>query len=312
MRILITGANGFIGRHCLPILEPYFDSIHAITRSVNADVQDKIEWHNTDLLDDDAVNKALYEIRPTHLIHLAWCTEHGRYWSDPVNQKWLSSGLHLLKSFEKYGGQRALIAGTCAEYSWNNRICLEASQPAPATYYGQCKNQLRINAESFASNNNLSLVWARLLFIFGPYEDERRLIPSTIHSLLKGQTAKCSSGNQIRDFFYVQDTASALVSALLSDLEGPVNICSGQKISIRQIVNLIADKLDAKHLVKFGALEDRPDDPNLLVGDNRILSQIIGFKPEFTLSQGIDRTIEWWTKQFKDSDSKFELSEKTN
>src|SRR5436190_5168313 len=147
------------------------------------------------------------------MLQLDWYAVPGRYWTSTENIRWVHASLELLQLFREHGGERVVMAGTCAEYSWAGGYCSEsATELAPASLYGTCKHALRLIVEAYAEQTNLSVAWARLFFLYGPFEDSTRLVASVIRSLLKGQPALCSSGNQQRDFLYVEDAAKALVA----------------------------------------------------------------------------------------------------
>lgn len=296
MKLLVTGARGFVGRHCLPLLTELDLEVHATTSNWNSfeSGRTNVIWHQVDLLDVDQMEAMMQEIRPTHLLHLAWYTEHGRYWTDPVNYRWLSSSRELVRRFVDYGGKRAVVVGTCAEYEWNGSICRENDSLKPGTVYGKCKNDLRLELEKLAAKSGLSLAWGRLFFVFGPFEDRRRLIPSVINSLGSGEPALCGSGDLIRDFLYVEDAAGALVELVRSTFDGVVNIASGYPISIGDLVYAIADQMSARELVHLGVLEPRRGDPPYLVGDNTRLREMVGYEPRFELVEALKRTIGWW------------------
>ncbi|MBK9146156.1 MAG: NAD(P)-dependent oxidoreductase [Candidatus Melainabacteria bacterium] len=297
MKVLITGARGFVGRHCLPLLKNPAIEVHATTSAAFPDCEEGVFWHRIDLLDADQVRTLVSSVRPSHLLHLAWYTEHGLYWSDPVNQAWVDASLELVDSFRRSGGERAVLIGTCAEYEWNNSICDEDDPVNPATVYGKAKGELWSKVAQLASSPRLSVAWARLFFVFGPHEDRRRLIPSVVNALISGEPALCGSGELIRDFLYVEDAAGALVKLLDSDFQGVVNISSGSPLSIKDLVNAIADHLNARDLVRLGALESRPGDPLILVGKSKRLHEAVGYVPKYTMDAGLARTIEWWTKE---------------
>jgi nucleoside-diphosphate-sugar epimerase len=226
---------------------------------------------------------------------LAWDTTHGKYWSSLENFNWLQASVELLKAFQGNSGKRVVMAGTCAEYDWNYGLCSEGITPlVPATVYGTCKNSLEKVLSSFAHETGISAAWGRIFFAYGPNENIKRLIPYVITSLLKGKKAQCSSGNQIRDFLYVNDAAAAFVSLLETEVNGAFNIASGQPVILRDIINMIAEKLNVLDLIELGKLPNSSNDPAVLTADIRKISAATGWKPAYSLEEGIDETIKWW------------------
>jgi nucleoside-diphosphate-sugar epimerase len=295
-RVLITGANGFIGRHCVTRLSTNVGyEVHAVGRSERASGPGGVVYHSVDLLDRGQVDRLVEEVKASHLLHLAWYTEHGKFWTSPLNLKWVEASSHLLQAFVTHGGRRCVAAGTCAEYDWRYGYCSEAVTPlAPGTLYGACKHAFQGMLEAFSASNGMRSAWGRIFLLFGPHEHPDRLVPSVITAALQGREALCSHGTQVRDFLCVEDVADAFVRLLESDVSGPVNIASGRAVAIRDLVTRIAERLDATDRLRFGALPSRPGDPPLLVGDTTRLTQEVGWTPRYDLDAAVDRTIEWW------------------
>ena len=147
---------------------------------------------------------------------------------------------------------------------------------------------------SFSKQKGLSSAWGRIFFLYGPHEHPVRLVSSVIRSLLLGEPARCSHGNQLRDYLYVGDVAEAFVTIMESDVQGPVNIASGYPVSLKEIIYKIAGKLDRKELVRLGALPAPPEEPDLLVGNVSRLTNEVGWRPKYDLNHGLDETIDWW------------------
>ena len=100
-RILLTGADGFIGRHTIPFLINKGYEVHAVSYPVNQDViEDKnVFWHHCNLLDPVGQKQLITEIKPTHLLHFAWVTTPGEYWTSPENSRWVKASSGLLTNF---------------------------------------------------------------------------------------------------------------------------------------------------------------------------------------------------------------------
>lgn len=297
-RILVTGANGFIGRHLLPLLIGQGWEIHATSIDyVTGDIPD-VTWHQADLLVPGEARRLVAEIKPSTLVHLAWYVEPGQWAAAPDNLDWVRASLELAREFVGAGGIRIVVSGSCLEYDWNYGYCSEARTPCnPHTLYGAAKNALRLALEAFAPQAGCSLAWGRAFFLFGPYEHPDRLVAHVVCSLLKGEPALCSHGKQVRDYLYVGDVARAFAALIESDFSGPVNIASGQPISLRTLVERIADLIGRRDLLRLGAIPAAPTDTPLVVGDISRLSTDLGWAPAFSLDEGLTLTIDWWRRQ---------------
>jgi nucleoside-diphosphate-sugar epimerase len=235
-------------------------------------------------------------VRPTHLLHLAWDVTPGAFWTSPLNWPWVNASLELLTSFAANGGQRAVMVGTGAEYAPTDGRCVEGETPiAPGTIYGACKGALGILLPAFAAGAGLaSIAWARLFSLYGPRERPARLVPSAIQSLLADRPFACTDGQQTRDLLYVEDAAEALTCLLERDVRGPVNVASGQPVTLRALLSTVGAELGREHLLRFGARPAPADEPPVLVADVTRLTREVGWTPSTSLADGVRQTIGWW------------------
>jgi nucleoside-diphosphate-sugar epimerase len=293
--VLLTGASGFIGRHCVgPLLDRGYEVHGAGTRGAPADMP-RVRWHSGDLLERGAARRLLAEIKPTHLLHLAWYVVPGKLITSPENYEWVRASMELVQEFAAAGGKRLTTCGSGYEYDWRYGFCNEQlTAQAPNTVYGACKQALNLMTEALALSANLSSAWGRVFFLYGPHEHPQRLVSSIVLSLLRGEPAKSSHGRQIRDYMHVQDVADGLVALLDSDVRGTVNVSSGRATQIRDIVLTLGNLLGRPELIQLGALPARANDAPMVVGDNARISTQLGWQPRFELEAGLSNTVEWW------------------
>lgn len=293
--VLLTGAAGFIGRHCLaPLLGRGYE-VHAVSsRPMPADAASPVRWHQVDLLHPEQVRRLFANVRPTHLLHLAWYTTPGKYWTSTRNLDWVRASVTLMQEFGEHGGQRAVMAGSCAEYDWKFGFCSEQFTPCvPASLYGASKHAARILLDAWSGVSGVSSAWGRLFFLYGPHESEGKLVTSVATGLLRDKPAHCTAGNQVRDYLHVTDAAAAFAALLDTDVAGPVNIASGTPVTVKTLVEKIAGKLGRPELLELGALPDRAGEPIALYADVDRLRQEVGFRPLFDLDSGIEQTLSW-------------------
>ena len=304
-RVLVSGAGGFIGRWSVPPLCASGYEVHAVvSHTVGRILPPQLmsaRVHVADLLDHSAIDRLFKSIMPTHLLHFAWIATPGLYWSSDENYRWLAASRYLLGAFRDNGGARAMMAGSCAEYDWSRvKICHELRSPladdsaAAPTPYAACKIALQGSLQESARDNGLSAAWGRIFFQFGPGEHPDRVVPSVIGNLLMNREAPCSHGRQIRSFLHVADVGAAFAAVLDSRLEGPVNIGSGERISIAGLVDRIARQIGRVDLVRLGARCAPEGEPAVLLPDLDRLRKELGFKPAYTLTEGLADTIAWW------------------
>lgn len=292
-RVLVTGAGGFIGTFAVRILASRGIEVHAFSRREVGIEGARVR--RLDLLESgDAVDEALRQIRPTHLLHLAWIATPGVYWVSLENYRWVGATIHLATSFLKHGGSRMTVAGSGMEYGDTGGVDAEESRStAPDSPYSISKDATRRILLSLGNEAGISVSWARVFSLYGPGEPEARLVPSVVRSLLAGREARCTDGLHVRDFLHVRDVAAGLVELLLSDVTGAVNISSGSGIRVRDVAETIARLTGSAELLKLGVLPSRSE-PQRLVGVNTRLRTEVGWSPSFSLESGLADTISWF------------------
>ena len=296
-KVIVTGASGFIGLHCLPLLAAQGYEVHAVSARPVGDRSsaELLRWHQCDLLDEAAVEDLFSRVRPSHLLHMAWYAVPQRFWTSLENLRWVGATLSIVQTFASHGGRRVVSAGSCAEYDWAAGLCAENSTPLePTTLYGACKLSTAIAVNAYCRQVDVSTAWGRIFFLYGPGEHRQKFVASIITSLLNKQPARCSHGEQVRDLLHVQDVARAFVALLDSGVRGSINIASGTPTRLADVAAAIAAKMGRTELLELGALAPRPGEPAAIVATTERLRNELNWAPEVTLDAGLDQTIQWW------------------
>ncbi|TXS96689.1 NAD(P)-dependent oxidoreductase [Parahaliea maris] len=289
VRVIVTGAGGLIGRHLLPRLLSTSCEVYATCRpGRQLGAPESVRPLYYDLLDLKRHDALFRNIKPDCLIHLAWCTTPGVYWSTKENISWLNATLSLVEKFSEAGGSRVLVAGTCAEYLWSSEEYTEGKTTlAPSTLYGAAKLATWQLLQPICREANIKLIWGRIFFPYGPGEHSTRLIPSVLDAMLSGDPVRCTHGRQLRDFIHADDVASAMAHLITTDIpDGAYNLSSGVPTSIRDIVDMCQKLTHSNSKTLYGVLPVSPDDPPKLVGANEKLIAT-GWNPKWNLQNGL-------------------------
>lgn len=302
-KVIVTGGAGFIGRNTIaPLLDRGF-TVHSLgRRELHFDLiqlerryPERFQHAVVDVLDNEATAAFVTKTKATHLLHLAWDTRHGLFWSSPENHLWLESSRSLVRTFIECGGTRVVGAGTCAEYEWGPEPLLEHFSPLnPTTPYGRSKLALREFLQGDGVTTRASGAWGRVFHLFGPYENENRLVSSACLALIRGESFKATSGSQIRDFSSSIDVGEAFAALLDSDVTGDVNIASGEEWSVGSILIELGAMAGRPELITLGSLQNLPNDPPRIAARTERLRSEVGFMYREPIKKRLAETLEWW------------------
>lgn len=290
MKVLLTGASGFLGRHVLRNLRASGIDTVAMGRQPLPD-STVLDWIEADLLTGDKMDDLVQASGATHLLHLAWYTEHGAYWDSPLNLRWVDASTRLVHAFCRAGGQKVVVAGTCAEYDWQYGTCHEDATPLQADrLYGTAKDATRRLVQTICAQYQVPCAWGRVFLPFGAGEDQRRLVPS-LTDVFRGKRLPFGiHANACRDFLHASDVASGFVTLLENASSGTYNISSGQAVRLADLATELARLLNGRVAAVLDLPASSPNTAPLLVGDNRKL-KALGWLPLLTLDQGLALSI---------------------
>ena len=176
MRVLVAEGSGFIGRRA--VFRLIHDGWGAHVVAQNNPSIEGANFYHVDISAQVGVQGVIQRAEATYLRHFAWDTTPSKYWNSATNLDWVAGSLHLVQLFAEYGGERAVLAGTCAEYSWRYHTMKErVSLIEPATPHGQAKASLFELLDRFTPQMNLPFAWGRIFFPVGLGEKRGRMLP---------------------------------------------------------------------------------------------------------------------------------------
>jgi nucleoside-diphosphate-sugar epimerase len=295
MRVLVTGASGFIGAQVTRILTDRNHQVAALTIPGDPmirlqSLRSRFDTITGTLEDANLLENSINMFKPEACIHLAWYAEPGKYLDSTQNVQSLASGISLFQTLFKTGCRKIVAAGTCFEYDTTFGFLNEDTPARPASLYAAAKLSCCLIGRQLARQAGASFAWGRIFYPYGPMEDIRRLVPAAIDFVRKGVPFPASPGEQIRDYIHVSDVASAFCTLMENQADGIYNISSGEPVAIRRLLEMIARIMGRDDLIQLGALPYRNWEPPFICGDNARLRNS-GWRPSFTLQDGLVDTI---------------------
>jgi dTDP-6-deoxy-L-talose 4-dehydrogenase (NAD+) len=200
------------------------------------------------------------------VVHVAWYAEPGKYLESPRNTACFEGTMALARGAVAAGVRRFVGVGTCFEYDVAAGELSVDSPLRPWTAYGVAKVAAYEGLSRLFAAHGVSLAWCRLFYLYGEGENENRLAPYLHRRLAAGQPAELTTGEQIRDYLDVAEAGRRIAAVAMSDLTGPINVCSGVPTTVRQFAESIADQYGRRDLLHFGVRPDNPNDPAKVVG----------------------------------------------
>ena len=291
MNVLVTGAGGFIGAHVVEKLLAENHRVIALDRAQGsfgrlARWSNRIETIMLDLETTDAVRAYVAQSRPDAIIHMAWYADPADYLTSPRNVPSAMATIALVEAALSAGCRKLVMTGSCVEYAAAARLLREDDPADPRTLYASCKHATWLIARALAAAAHAELSWARVFHLHGPGEDTRRLIPWVTRELREGRSVDLTDGTQVRDHLHVADVASGLVTLLSSGASGVYNVCSGEPVALRLVLETVGSIVGHADLLRFGALPHRPGEIMFLAGDGRRLRSL-GWTPRYGLRDGL-------------------------
>jgi UDP-glucose 4-epimerase len=254
----------------------------------------QIEILRADIEDASAVARAVEESCPRFVFHLAAppdtpasLRDDGRFYRSIV-----IGTLHLLQALEKSKVESIVLAGSAKEYGGGDPFS-EEQATSPATPYAVAKLAATLMGRMYHRSHGLPISSLRLFPTYGPGQGQGNLIPDCIRAALRGEALRLTAGEQAREFHYVEDVIEGFVAAASRKLQGDViNLCSGDELTVREVVSQIYELADCSVLPLFGALPYRGGETWHFRGDPTRCRERLGWKPRILLRDGLMKTIE--------------------
>lgn len=296
MRVLVTGASGFIGWALCTYLIPRGWEVHGTQRRPG-DLPAGVLPHQGDLSDLAWVQALFTHIRPDVVVHLAAAVDVSREVVG-FSTRYLATlvpALQVLEVASLTSTRRLVMVGTCEEYGNGPAPFREDQAPCPVSAYSAAKTAVTRAALMLHQTRGLPVVVVRPFLTYGPGLPPGRMIADCIHAARQRRPFEMTPGDQTRDLVYVDDVCRGLVAAMITPgVEGQIfNLASGREVGVGHLAEQIYGRLGADPaLVLRGALPYRPGEVMQFYGDPHHAAVSLDWRVEVSLEEGLKRTIE--------------------
>ena len=292
-KILITGGSGFLGSHLSRRLTEDGAEVHAVSRKPRDSGSGPWRWWSGDMAEISSVRDIFNAVRPDLVFHLSGLATASpdRHLILPTLHSLLVSTVNVLMVGAETGC-RTILAASLTEPQQSQ------SEIIPGSPYAAAKWASGAYARMFHKLYDMPVVMLRPFMTYGPGQDERKLIPHVIHSLLCDERPRLSSGSQQIDWVYIDDVIEGFVAAAQApNVEGEtIDLGSGVLVTLRSVVEYLVDIINPEIVPAFGALPDRPlEHPRK--ADVLLAREKLGWEAATPLETGLRSTTEWYRRR---------------
>lgn len=310
MRILVTGADGFVGRYLLQaLMQRKHHTIAGLLRS-GVDLTDASETVCLNITDSEQVNTVIDELQPEGIIHLAAQSMVEAAWQNPAETLLVNTigTTNIVKAVAQFSrATKVVTIGSSEEYGLTGKLgrpLVESDPCLPQNPYAISKFAAGLMAIQLATKDDIKVVHLRPFNHFGPYQRQGFVVSDfagQIARIEKGLIAPIISVGDLsaqRDFTDVRDVIQAYIHLLEQDVAtGIYNICSGEPHAAREILDILLANTQAKIEVKLDQARFRPSEVPLFIGSAEKVMQAVGWKPQRRFQDSLVETLKWWRSQ---------------
>jgi NAD dependent epimerase/dehydratase len=310
IKALVTGGSGFIGSHLVEFLVREGYAVRAMTRYTSenrkgnlallpSEIVDQVEIYPADLRDADAVNMALQGIEQVFHLGAIISIPYSYHHPEETVAVNVQGTLNVLQAMRQQVTARGVVVSTSEVYGTAQYVPIDEKHPLqPQSPYAATKISAEALSISFNRSYETPVVVVRPFNTYGPRQSARAVIPTIISQALTKEVVALGAIHTVRDYTYAADTARGLMLAGRSDaaIGQTINLGTGQSVTIGDVAKKIIELIGRP--VTFSANESqrlRPDASEVLrlESDNRLAGKLIGWRPEISLDEGLQRTIDW-------------------
>lgn len=310
MKVLVTGADGFIGSHLTEELVKKGYEVRAFVfynsfntwgwlDSLPKEIMKNVEVFTGDIRDPNGVRTAMKGLEEVFHLAALIAIPFSYHSPDSYVDTNIKGTLNVLQAAKDFDVKKVMITSTSEVYGTAQYVPIDEKHPFQGqSPYSATKIGADRLAESFYRCFNLPVAIVRPFNTFGPRQSARAVIPTIISQLLSGKNEiKLGSLTPTRDFNYVKDTVAGFIAIAESDktIGQEINIASQKEISIGELAQEIITQINPEARIICDKQRLRPEksEVNRLLGSNKKIKELTDWQPQYTFAQGISETIKW-------------------
>lgn len=299
MKVLITGANGFLGSSFTSKLIETGHQVYAFSHNNNnlKPLLNKIKFTQAYTKDILNYKEDIFNFAPDIVIHFGW--SGGAKYKDinQISQFFDNVGpsISFLQFIKKLPKTPKFVGiGSFAEYGNLTSKAIETTIENPVSLYGLSKYTFKEYSKQLYSQDNVDWVWIRPCYIYGPKDVPTRLIPSIINKCLNNKNIILDSCDKIIDYLYIDDFINLTYKLIFSSFTGVYNLCSGFEYELKDVINKIHNLVGSPNKITFNLKQDRPLTSPYMCGSNSKIIEKTNLTPLINLEEGIIQTIKFY------------------
>lgn len=310
-KVLVTGASGFIGKELTKkLIQSKKYEVHTLERYVTARYkmdESGVRKHYATLTDFVAIKRIIKKVQPQYVIHLAAISPVAFSYDNyvEVTETNYTGTINLAEAClrEVSNFKQFIMAGTSEEYGMTlnnkNQKLSEDSGLHPNSPYAVSKVAADLYLRYLFEAYNFPYTTIRPFNTYGRKDNDHFFIERTVSKIIKNEEVTLGDPSAIRDWLYVDDHVDGYIKALGNKkaIGEVIQLCTGKGYTTKETAELIAKIANFKGKIHWGATQHRPLDAKILIGDNKKAAKLLGWKPKYSLEDGLKISINYWSKK---------------
>lgn len=303
-RVLVTGGAGFIGANVVRAFLGQEKEVHVLEYpGCNLwrldEIKEKISIHAVDIAHYEELESYIQSIKPRLILHFA---SYGAYQGTQRDiQKTIDTNLlgtiNLVRACERAGFEAFLHTGSSSEYGVKEKPMKESDVLQAHNLYGMTKAAATLYCQAAARKQGLPIAVMRPFAVYGPFEEQTRLIPTLVMSYLRGESPKLSSSSSVRDFVFVEDLIAAYQAGIehIQEVKGEIfNVGTGAEHTVQEAAEAVKRIVGSELEPQYGQVKPNQEEPKHWVADISKTKGLLRWQPQHTLGEGLGKTLEWF------------------